>query len=180
MPATSRQGAARRSEPVRIVVMGPSGSGKTTVGQALAAQLAAEFVDGDDLHPPANVAKMAAGIPLDDADRMPWLSDVGAVLRAGERIVVACSALTRRYREVLRGDDPIVFFAELSVSRTTLAERMTHRTEHFMPPSLLDSQLRTLEPLERDERGIRVGEGVDAEEAAQRIVRAVSSAPVDG
>lgn len=168
----STDSATRHARPVRIVVMGPSGSGKTTVGRALAAHLGAEFVDGDDLHPAANVAKMAAGIPLDDGDRMPWLREVGAVLRGSDRIVVACSALKRSYRDALRGDDPHVFFAELAVDPAVLAERMAHRTEHFMPTSLLESQLRTLEPLERDERGVRVRADADVDGAAELVAEA--------
>lgn len=141
---------------VRIVVMGPSGSGKSTVGAALAESLGARFVDGDDLHPLTNVEKMAAGIPLDDADRMPWLRVVGRTLAAEARIVVACSALRRRYREAIRAEAPDAFFAELRVEKETLAERLGGRPDHFMPASLLDSQLDALEPLTDDESGIRI------------------------
>lgn len=141
---------------VRIVVMGPSGSGKSTVGAALAERLGARFVDGDDLHPLTNVDKMAAGIPLDDEDRMPWLGVVGRTLAAETRIVVACSALRRRYREAIRAEAPDAFFAELCVERETLAERLGGRPDHFMPASLLDSQLDALEPLADDESGVRV------------------------
>jgi gluconokinase len=126
-----------------VVVMGVSGSGKTTVGTALAERLGVPFVDGDDLHPATNVEKMAAGEPLTDADREPWLDAVGAVL-AGAPVVVACSALRRVYRERLRRAAPGLRFVHLHGTRALLAERMGHRT-HFMPPSLLDSQLATLE-----------------------------------
>jgi carbohydrate kinase (thermoresistant glucokinase family) len=136
--------------------MGPSGSGKSTVGQALADAVQARFVDGDDLHPPANVAKMAAGIPLNDEDRLPWLKVVGATLRAHDVVVVACSALRRSYRDVIRAEEPDAFFVELAVDRALLERRMLTRTEHFMPTSLLDSQLQTLEPLAQDEPGIRI------------------------
>ncbi|MBT2486808.1 MULTISPECIES: gluconokinase [unclassified Microbacterium] len=149
--------------------MGPSGSGKSTVGLALAERLGAAFVDGDDLHPPSNVAKMAAGIPLDDDDRMPWLALVGETLRASERIVVACSALKRSYRDAIRAGEPDAFFAELAVGRSVLAERVKLRSAHFMPASLLDSQLLTLEPLEPDERGIRVDESAGVVEAVALI-----------
>jgi len=135
--------------------MGVSGSGKTTVGAALADALGVPFADGDALHPEANVDKMAAGIPLDDADRAPWLDAIGAVLAAGP-IVVACSALKREYRERLRGSAPDLELVYLEVDRATLRERMTHRA-HFMPPSLLDSQLATLEPPTADEHPIVVG-----------------------
>jgi len=127
-----------------VVVMGVSGSGKTTVGAALADALELPFVDADSLHPPANVAKMAAGIPLDDADRAPWLDAVGAVLARGP-VVVACSALKRAYRDKLRSAAPDLQLVFLDGSPTLLASRMTARPGHFMPTSLLDSQLATLE-----------------------------------
>lgn len=160
---------------MRIVVMGPSGSGKSTVGLALAERIGALFVDGDDLHPEANVAKMAAGVPLDDADRMPWLQLVGATLQESPNIVIACSALKRRYRDAIRAEAPDAFFGELSIARRTLAERMLSRGEHFMPASLLDSQLQTLEPLREDERGIRIDESADVATAAARIAEAAAA-----
>lgn len=137
-----------------LVVMGVSGSGKTTVGEALAVALGVPFADGDALHPEANVAKMAAGIPLDDADRAPWLVAIGAVLAAGP-VVVACSALKRAYRDRLRVAAPELELVYLEVDRATLLDRMAHRT-HFMPPSLLDSQLATLEPPTAEENAIVV------------------------
>ena len=155
--------------------MGPSGSGKSTVGTALAARLGAEFVDGDDLHPAANVAKMAAGIPLQDEDRMPWLRVVGETLRSRDSIVVACSALRRSYRDAIRAQAHDAFFAELSVPRGELEQRMRARNEHFMPASLLDSQLETLEPLEDDEHGVRVGESTGVEGTAAAIAEAAAA-----
>ncbi len=136
--------------------MGPSGSGKSAVGAATAVRLGLPFVDADDLHPPANVAKMAAGTPLDDGDRMPWLDVVAATLNdAPGGAVIACSALARRYRDrILRGA-PDAVFVELRVPQSELARRMDAR-EHFMPSSLLDSQLHTLEHLEPDEPGVIV------------------------
>ncbi len=157
----------------RIVVMGPSGSGKSAVGSALAERLGFRFIDADDLHPAANVAKMAAGTPLDDADRMPWLDIVAGKLHETGGAVVACSALARRYRERILDSAPATVFVELRVSTRELARRMATR-EHFMPSSLLASQLQTLEHLEPDEPGVVVAgdpplaEVVDAAEQALR------------
>lgn len=136
--------------------MGPSGSGKSVVGALLAERLELSFVDADDLHPAANVAKMAAGVPLDDADRMPWLDVVAATLHdTADGMVVACSALARRYRDRIRAGAPDAVFVELDVERDELARRMGVRA-HFMPASLLDSQLAAWEPLEEDEAGVVV------------------------
>lgn len=154
---------------MRIVVMGPSGSGKSTVGACLAETVGARFVDGDDLHPAANVRKMAAGIPLDDRDREPWLRLVGETLQGEERIVIACSALKRVYRDLIRAQAPETFFAELAIGRAVLEDRMRLRADHFMPPALLDSQLQTLESLEADEPGIRVDETADVRTASAVI-----------
>lgn len=158
----------------RVVVMGVSGSGKSTVGWLLARRLDVAFVDADGLHPPANVAKMTAGEPLTDADRLPWLRAVAAELAAAPAgAVVACSALRRRYRDVLRDGAPGVTFVHLDGSRDVLAARLAARLDHFMPASLLDSQLATLEPLDADEAGVvlDVGETPDrlAEASARRV-----------
>jgi len=140
-----------------IVVMGVSGSGKSTVGGALARRLDVPFQDGDDLHPPANVAKMSAGHPLDDADRWPWLDAVGDWLAAHEQGgVIACSALKRVYRDRLRSHLPSAFFLMLHADERVLAARLAARRGHFMPGSLLESQLATLEPLGADENGATV------------------------
>ncbi|MEN2738525.1 gluconokinase [Microbacterium sp. X-17] len=139
-----------------VVVMGVSASGKSTVGAALARDLGVPFVDGDDLHPAANVAKMSRGVPLDDADRMPWLDAIGARLAeaAGHGgLVVACSALKRAYRDRLRAAAPTTVFVHVWADPETLVRRATARTGHFMPASLLVSQLATLEPLAVDEPG---------------------------
>ncbi|WP_029260553.1 MULTISPECIES: gluconokinase [unclassified Microbacterium] len=157
---------------VRVVVMGPSGSGKSTVGAFLAESLGARFIDGDDLHPAANVRKMAAGVPLDDTDRLPWLRLVGETLQSEDRVVVACSALKRVYRDVIRTGAPETFFAELAIGRAVLEERVRLRADHFMPAALLDSQLQTLESLEADEAGIRVDESADVRTAAAVIAEA--------
>lgn len=157
----------------RIVVMGPSGSGKSTVGAALAERIGARFIDADDLHPLTNIEKMAAGIPLEDPDRMPWLALVGAALQNADHIVIACSALKRSYRDAIRAEAPEAFFAELAVSRAVLEERVRTRGDHFMPTSLVESQLQTWEPLELDETGVRVDESADVDEAVAVIDAAV-------
>ena len=140
-----------------LVVMGVSGSGKTTVGIALAAALDVPFRDADDLHPAANVAKMAAGIALTDDDRMPWLALVGAELAAAPGgLVIACSALKKVYRRAILAAAPAVRFVFLDGSRGLLESRVQFRQGHFMPAALLDSQLATLEPLAPEEPGVRV------------------------
>ncbi|HEU5186316.1 MAG TPA: gluconokinase [Gemmatimonadaceae bacterium] len=139
------------------VIMGVCGAGKSLIGAKLARALDIEFVEGDALHPPENVRRMAAGIPLTDDDRQDWLIAIAARLRdakrAGAGLVVSCSALKRRYRDLLRSaGDPDTRFVYLAGSRTLLAERMANRRGHFMPPALLDSQLATLEEPSADER----------------------------
>jgi gluconokinase len=143
------------SEKPLIVVMGVSGSGKSTVGQQLADRLGVAFADADNLHPESNVAKMAAGHPLTDEDRWPWLERVGSVLAAAhsDGMVIACSALRRAYREAILAKEPDALFVELDGSRQLLESRVEHRHGHFMPPKLLDSQLATLEQLAPDEPG---------------------------
>lgn len=148
-------GAATR--PTHIVVMGVSGSGKTTVGEALAEALGWHFVEGDAFHPKSNVAKMAAGHPLDDADRKPWLETLAAEIAkddaAGRSSVIGCSALKRAYRDILRTGAADVRFLHVHGDKALLADRVSHRPGHFFPASLLDSQLADLEPLGADERG---------------------------
>lgn len=151
-----------RTEPadtVHVVVMGVSGTGKTTVATVLAQELDATFAEGDDFHPRANVEKMSAGIPLTDEDRWPWLRDIAAWTQqqagAGRSTVVTCSALRRAYRDLLREPVPSTFFVHLDAPEDVLLERMLHR-QHYMPPSLLRSQLDTLEPLGAGEAGVTV------------------------
>jgi len=155
-----------------VVVMGVSGSGKSTVASVLAGRLGGELADADDFHPPSNVAKMAAGLPLDDQDREPWLRDIAAWLavrtRSGRSAVVSCSALKRAYRDVLRAAAPGLVFLHLTGPRELLERRMQDRTGHFMPASLLDSQLAALEPLQDDERGLTL----DVTAAPEAIVAA--------
>jgi carbohydrate kinase (thermoresistant glucokinase family) len=134
--------------------MGVSAAGKSSVASALSSRIGAPWVDADDLHPAANVAKMAAGSPLQDEDRWPWLDEVGARLADQQAVVVACSALRRIYRDRLRVARPDAVFVHLTADRVVLASRAAARDDHFMPPALLDSQLSTLEPLEPDERGV--------------------------
>jgi gluconokinase len=132
-----------------IIVMGVSGSGKSTIGALLAERLGWPFADADGFHPPENVAKMAAGIPLTDADRWPWLdaiaAHIGAARQAGQPVVVACSALRRAYRERLRAGHGDLLFLHLSGAPEVIAARQAARQGHFMPPSLMASQFATLE-----------------------------------
>jgi carbohydrate kinase (thermoresistant glucokinase family) len=134
----------------RFVVMGVSGCGKSHIGAAFAKAIAANFIDGDTLHPDANIAKMRRGEPLNDADRAPWLEKVGLVL--GPNTIIACSSLKRSYRDRIRASAgaPVAFLF-LQGERPLLLDRMNNRPGHFMPPALLDSQLATLEPPAADE-----------------------------
>ena len=154
--------------------MGVAGSGKSTVGRLLAGRLGWDFCEGDDVHPPANIAKMAAGHPLTDTDRRPWLVRVRTWIdehiAAGRSGVITCSALKRSYRDALR--DPQVVFVHLTAPRDALVPRLTARHGHFMPAALLDSQLADLEPPGPDERAVTV----DAAEPPGELVRAVVTA----
>jgi gluconokinase len=161
--------------PCALVVMGVSGSGKSTIAEHLAARLGWRYVDGDLFHPPANVAKMSAGHPLTDEDRWPWLRAIAAEIdrlaTAGERAVVACSALKRAYRDVLvhgRDDVRIVF---LDGSKDLIAKRLAARKGHFMPPGLLDSQFRTLELPQPGERPVTVSIAASVDGIVDDIVR---------
>ena len=161
----------------RLVVMGVTGSGKTTVGTALAARLNRAFAEGDDFHSAGNVAKMARGEPLDDADREPWLAALAEWIEshdgAGKSTVLACSALKRRYRDTLRAAAPHhVVFVHLAAPRDALLERLRHRKGHFMPSALLDSQLTALEPLQPDESGVTLDATAAPDDIVERIVGA--------
>lgn len=143
-----------------LVVMGVSGAGKSTIAAAVAAQVDGIFLDADDFHPASNVAKMAAGIPLDDEDRAPWLAAVGDEIArrtsAGQTVVVACSSLKRAYRDALRARADGMCFALLDGAPELLAARIGARADHFMPATLLNSQLVALERLQSDETGFAV------------------------
>jgi gluconokinase len=156
--------------------MGVAGSGKSTVGRALADALGWDFCEGDDLHPAENVAKMAAGEPLTDDDRRPWLARVRAWIdehvAAGTPGVITCSALKRAYRDVLR--DEHVVFVNLHGTREQLVTRLAARQGHFMPVSLLDSQLATLEPLGPDERAVAVDIAVRPAEQVRTVIDTLS------
>lgn len=155
-----------------FVVMGVAGSGKSTVGAALATALGIAFIDGDDLHPLANKRKMAQGIPLDDTDRAPWLASIGDVLARGS-VVVACSALKRRYRDQLRAAQPALTLIELTGSRDLLASRLAGRQHEYMPASLLDSQLSALEPPDPDEEAVVMDIAAPSDEIVADILEII-------
>ncbi len=160
-----------------IVVMGVAGSGKSTIGSQAARKLDLPFVDADSLHSPANVGRMAAGKPLSDADRRPWLAEVGAMLSSSERtgMLMACSALKRTYRDAISRDAPTTAFVHLSCPREVLQRRMEARTGHFMPPELLDSQLAALEPLQAGKLGWTVDAARPVSAVVADIARRVRS-----
>jgi len=161
-------------EAPRIVVAGPSGAGKSVVGAALARALGVPFLDADPLHPESNVEKMAAGIPLTDDDRLPWLELVGQALAASsDGLVVACSALRRSYRDLIRDAAPTTVFVALQVDPALLRERVAGRDDHFMPVSLLDSQLAALEPLGGDEPGVTVDNVGELPDVVGRVLDAL-------
>jgi gluconokinase len=159
---------------MQFVVMGVSGTGKSTVGQQVAALLGADLVEGDDYHPPENVAKMSAGTPLTDDDRLPWLRTLATMMQqrraSGLETVVTCSALRRSYRDILRGSAPPdrTEFIHLAGDFEVLWARMTVR-DHFMPASLLQSQFDTLEDLEPDEHGVKVDVAPPIEDVIRRV-----------
>ncbi|MEV5281999.1 gluconokinase [Streptomyces sp. NPDC051994] len=163
------------NSPLTIVVMGVAGTGKTTIGPLVAARLGVPYAEGDDFHPAANVAKMSAGIPLDDADRWPWLDAIGAWAhgRAGRGGVVSSSALKRSYRDRLRAAAPGLVFLHLTGDRALIERRMAERRGHFMPAALLDSQFATLQPLGADEAGVAVDVSGTPEEIAERAAAAL-------
>jgi gluconokinase len=162
-----------------LVVTGVTGAGKSTIAGILAGQLGWDFAEGDDLHPAANVAKMSAGTPLTDEDRWPWLDRVAAWIQdhtaTGMPGIITCSALKRIYRDRLAGNN--VVFAHLTASKDLIGQRLTARMDHFMPATLLDSQIATLEPLEADESAVSVLVGCAPSEVAGEIIRRLSLRP---
>lgn len=163
-----------------IVVMGVSGSGKSTVGAALAQRLRVPFADADDFHPPANIAKMTSGHPLDDDDRYPWLEAIGEWLAAHpDGGVMSCSALKRRYRDQLRRHCPDVEFFHLSGAADIIGRRQASRPGHFMPATLLASQFATLEPLAADERGVTVDVARDIDSIIEAYLRLTAPHPTE-
>jgi carbohydrate kinase (thermoresistant glucokinase family) len=164
-----------QTKQARWVVMGVSGCGKSSVGLQLAGALQVPFLEGDTYHSYANVAKMTAGVPLTDADRADWLLALHQEIRAARLrdsgLVLSCSSLKRRYRDLLRSADPELRFAHLAGSRELIAGRMAARKDHYMPATLLDSQLATLEPLENDEAGIVLDIVSEPAELVQQILR---------
>lgn len=166
-------GTADADPPIVLVVMGVSGSGKSTVAGMLAGRLGWDLEEGDDLHPAANIEKMAAGQPLTDEDRWPWLDRIAAWIQlhtaSGTPGIVTCSALRRAYRDRLSG--PGVAFVHLDGTREAIASRLSSRIDHFMPQSLLGSQFATLEPLEEDENGIVVELSRSPKDEVREIMR---------
>jgi gluconokinase len=162
------------AQPVHVIVMGVSGTGKSSVAEALARQLGSRFIEGDALHPESNVQKMAAGTPLTDEDRWPWLDLIVEAMREeagrGGSLVVTCSALRRSYREVLAANGARTVFVHLSGSRELIASRLGGREGHFFPQALLDSQFDTLEPLRPEENGFAVDVAAPVEREVEEIL----------
>ncbi|MCU1480683.1 MAG: gluconate kinase [Subtercola sp.] len=171
-------GAPGRGVHPLVIVAGVTGAGKSTIGTAIAVKLGVPFVDADSLHSPANIAKMAAGHPLTDADREPWLERIGAELHGHDDsgVVIACSSLKRQYRDLIRSAAPSTFFVVLTGSRELIASRLAARTGHFMPPALLDSQLAAFEPLTADERGVDLSIDTDINSIVDAGVSAIVAA----
>jgi carbohydrate kinase (thermoresistant glucokinase family) len=155
--------------------MGVSGCGKSEIGRQLAARLGLSHIEGDAYHSPASIAKMSAGIPLDDSDRADWLktlqAQIGAARERGDGLVLSCSALKRHYRNLLRAGDPGLVFIHLDGDRELIAPRMKARTSHYMPLSLLDSQFQALERLQADEYGLRLDIVKQPEQLIEEILQ---------
>jgi carbohydrate kinase (thermoresistant glucokinase family) len=161
--------------PLQLVVMGVSGSGKSVIGAAVARALGISFIDGDDLHSQGNREKMASGTPLEDADRWPWLDAVGNSVKNGAPVVIACSALKRVYRDRIRAMAPDAIFLLLEVGADELRSRMESRTDHFMPPALLQSQLDLLEKLEPGEWGFTLENKGSVDSVTQSVLGLLGS-----
>lgn len=163
MGAPVQSGAPGQAGAKAVVVMGVAGSGKTAVGKALATTLGWRFIEGDEFHPPENIARMSGGHPLTDADRAGWLDAIGRELAGsllrGESVVAACSALKREYRDRLRGFVPSLRLLYLEIDPQTARERVARRKNHFMPASLVESQFADLVPPEANERALILDAG---------------------
>jgi gluconokinase len=169
--------------PCALIVMGVSGSGKSTIAEHLAKRLGWIYEDADRLHPASNVAKMSAGQPLTDEDRWPWLraiaNEIDRVCDAGERVVIACSALKRAYRDVLVHERNDVRNIYLKGTEELIASRLAFRKGHFMPPGLLASQFKTLEPPDASENPVTVSIDASVETIVDDIVRQLRLSPAD-
>lgn len=165
--------------PKTIVLMGVAGSGKSFVGEALASKLGWRFIEGDALHPPANVARMAAGQPLTDEDRQGWLDaigqDIAKLVARGEGVVATCSALKRIYRDRLRGWCDGILFVHVAIDKETARLRVGSRKGHFMPASLVDSQFATLEPPAANEQALTLDGTLPLKEILARVARDLGS-----
>ncbi len=170
--------------PCALIVMGVSGSGKSTIADRLAQRLDWDFEDGDIFHPASNVAKMRAGQPLTDEDRWPWLQaiagEIDQVCEADDHVVIACSALKRAYRDILVHGRSNVRIIYLKGTQDLIAGRLSSRKNHFMPPGLLDSQFRTLEPPETSENPVTVSIDASVDAIVDDIIRQLNLSPADG
>lgn len=174
VPATGGAATPPAAGKTAVVVMGVSGAGKTTVAEILAHRLGWQEAEADDFHPAANVAKMHDGIPLTDEDRQPWLAALRQWINAAPgSVILTCSALKRRYRDVLRTADAKVVFVHLDGDHDLIRQRITRRIGHFMPPSLLESQFAALEPLDPDEAGLVVDIDDEPDVIADEAMRAL-------
>jgi gluconokinase len=171
----------QQQQPV-LVIMGVSGSGKSTVAGLLAGQLGWDLAEGDDLHPTTNIAKMSAGIPLTDDDRWPWLDRVATWIQdrtaAGAPGIITCSALKRSYRDRLAGDN--IVFVHLAASADIIGQRLNARLDHYMPATLLDSQVAALDPPGQDENAVSVAAGRSPTQVAAEIIRRLHLTPQTG
>lgn len=167
---------ANENKPRKFIIMGVSGCGKSSVGSAVAEHFDATFVDGDDLHPKANVEKMASGQPLNDVDRAPWLAIVGDTLASSDHdVILACSALKRSYRDMIRtAAGGAVTFLHCYGDKSVILARQAARKDHFMPDSLVDSQFATLEPLGDDEDKIEVDVDQNFDQVVGAFIRAIT------